>query len=160
MAYHHDLLQQAFDLLHKSPANPNQADLRRSVSAAYYSLFHLLISETITHWNLESSRNALGRMFEHSAMKRASARISDSKQFPFSGENPAVVVNLKKVADSFSQLQDRRKIADYDNATAWTHTEALRDVTTAAKAFATWQSIKHEKIAQDYLVSLLIKTRD
>jgi len=51
-------------------------------------------------------------------------------------------------------------IRDSDNTTFWTRTEALREVTTAAKAFSTWRAIKNKKIAQDYLVSLLIKPRD
>ena len=65
MAYHDDLLRQAFDLVHKNAANPAQADLRRAVSAAYYAVFHLLISETVLNWRLESSRDGLARMFEH-----------------------------------------------------------------------------------------------
>ena len=157
MAYNDDLLQQAFDLADKNPANPTQADLRRSVSAAYYALFHLLISETIVHWSLDSSRNALGRMFEHSVMKKVSAKISDAKLFPFTGEDPAVVKKLRTVAKEFGRLQDMRKTADYDNATFWSHTDALDEVKTAEIVFSTWQSIRNEKIAQDYLVSLLIK---
>jgi hypothetical protein len=160
MAYHDDLLQQAFGLLDRNPANPTQADLRRAVSAAYYALFHLLINETTVHWNLDSSRNALGRMFEHAAMKRASARISDKKLFPFKGEDPTVVRLLKSLARSFGELQDKRHVADYDNARFWTHTQALEEVMNTATAFSVWQSIKNEKIAQDYLVSLLIKSRD
>ena len=159
MAYHDDLLTQAFDLVHKDRANPTQADLRRAVSSAYYAVFHLLVSETTLHWSRDSSRDALGRMFEHSLMKKASSRISDSKQFPFLGEDPAVVQRLRKVAKSFVELQDWRHVADYDNGRLWTHLESLREVTTAARAFSAWQSIKHEKIAQDYLVSLLIKPR-
>ena len=56
-------------------------------------------------------------------------------------------------------LQDRRHVADYDNAKIWTMSEAFEEVLTASQAFGVWQSIKHEKIAQDYLVSLLIKPR-
>jgi hypothetical protein len=160
VAYHDDLLQQAFDLVHKDPVQPTQASLRRSVSAAYYSLFHLLISETVANWSLDSSRDALGRMFEHSAMKRASVRIRDSKLSSFSGEDPAVIENLKIVAQSFGRLQDRRHVADYDNGHFWSHTEALSEVTIAAKAFSVWRLIQREKIAQDFLVSLLIKPRD
>ena len=93
-------------------------------------------------------------------MKKISSRISDSRIFPFAGEDPTVVQGLKTVAQAFTQLQDKRHIADYDNATFWTRTEALPEVTTAAKAFSTWRSIKNEKIAQDYLVSLLIRPRD
>ena len=99
-------------------------------------------------------------MFEHSVMKRVSAKITDSKLFPFTGGDPAAVENLKTVAQAFGQLQDKRKSADYDNSKIWDYTEALGEVTVASDAFATWQSIKHERIAQDYLVSLLIKTRD
>ena len=160
MAYHDELLQQAFDLAGKNPEKPIQADLRRSVSAAYYALFHLLITETIAHWSLDSSRNALGRMFEHSVMKKVSGKIFDSKLFPFTAEEPAVVQKLRTVAQTFGRLQDMRKIADYDNATSWSHTDALLEVKRSEKAFSAWQSIRTEKIAQDYLVSLLIKPRD
>jgi len=160
MAFHDDLLQQAFDLASKNPASPTQADLRRSVSAAYYALFHLLISDTIAHWSLASSRDALGRMFEHSVMKKVSGKICNSRLFPFLGEDPIVVENLRAVAQAFGQLQDSRKTADYDYAVVWTQTEALREVATAVTAFSSWQSIRNERIAQDYLVPLLIKPRD
>ncbi len=98
-------------------------------------------------------------MFEHSVMAKASDRISNSKLLPFTREDPAVVHKLRTVAKAFGQLQNRRHVADYDNAKIWTQTEALDEVELAAEAFSAWQSIKHEKIAQDYLVSLLIKPR-
>lgn len=157
MTYHDELLQQALDLANKNPSSPAQADLRRAVSAAYYALFHLLISETVAHWNLDSSRDGLARMFEHRVMAKASERILDAKLFPFSGEDPAVVRQLRALAKVFGRLQDERHIADYENATSWTQHEALEEVKTAVRAFSAWQSIKNEKIAQDYLVSLLIK---
>ncbi len=158
MAYHDDLLKQAFDLVEKDYANPTQADLRRAVSSAYYAVFHLLVRETTQHWSRDSSRDALGRMFEHSLMKKASGRISDLKHFPFGGEDPVVVGSLRTVGEFFVELQDRRHVADYDNGKLWwTYSEALREVTTEAESFSAWQSIKHEKIAQDYLVSLPIK---
>ena len=159
MAYHDDLLRQAFDLVHKDPASPSQADLRRSVSAAYYALFHLLISETVAHWRLDSSRDGLSRMFEHRVMAKASARILEYKSFPFTGEDPAVVQKLKTIAATFGELQEQRHIADYDNATQWTDLDTLEEVKAAADAFKAWHSIKNEKIAQDYLVSLLIRPR-
>ena len=159
MAYHDELLDQSLELVHKNPAAPAQADLRRAVSAAYYSLFHLLISETTSNWNRANSRNALARMFQHTAMAKASARISDSKLFPFTGEDAFVVKKLKAVAQAFVQLHDKRGIADYDNSTFWTRTEALAEVATAVQAFATWGTIRNENISQEYLVSLLIKPR-
>ena len=108
MAYHDDLLRQAFDLVHKSASNPAQADLRRAFSAAYYALFHLLISETVLNWKLESSRNGLARMFEHHTMAKASARVLDSRVFAFIGQDEAVVQKLRLVALRFGQLQEKR----------------------------------------------------
>jgi len=160
MAYHDELLQQAVELAHKDPTSPKQVDLRRAVSTAYYAVFHLLISETISNWSRASSRDALGRMFDHGMMKKVSRRISDPKLFPFGGEDSILVQNLKTVAQSFVQLQDQRHIADYDNSTFWTSNEAVTEVTKAANAFAAWKSIQNENIAQDYLVSLLIRPRD
>ena len=50
-------------------------------------------------------------------------------------------------------------MADYGNSTIWTPEEANREVETDGQAFAALDSIRDEKIAQEYLVSLLIKPR-
>jgi uncharacterized protein (UPF0332 family) len=160
MAYHDDLLQQALQLVHKEPRNPKQASLRRGVSTAYYALFHLLISEAVANWNRANLRAALGRAFDHGAMKTASNRIQNTQQFPFSGEDAQVVANLRRVAKIFAQLQEKRHVADYDNTTFWTRTEALAQVKSAERAFHTWKAIRNEQIAQAFLVSLVVKKRD
>ena len=160
MAFHEDLLRQALRLVHNEPRNPKQASLRRAVSAAYYALFHLLISEAVVNWNRVSLRAALGRAFDHNIMKAASNRIQDSRQFPFAGEDPRVVASLKAVAKSFAELQEKRHTADYDNTTFWTRTQALVHIKSAEQAFRTWKSIRNEQIAQAYLVSLVVKKRD
>ena len=159
MAFHDDLLEQAFQLVHKEPKNPKQASLRRAVSTAYYALFHLLISESVANWNQYDLRASLGRAFDHAPMKAASNRLFDARAFPFTGEVPLLVANLKMVAKSFAQLQENRQAADYDNAIIWTRSDALKQVESAEQAFAIWKSIRKEKIAQAYLVSLLVKHR-
>lgn len=135
MAYHDDLLRQALQLAHKEPKSPKQASLRRAVSTAYYALFHLLIDEAVTNWNRVNLRASLGRAFDHGIMKAASNRIQDTRQFPFTGEDPRVVEALKAVANTFAQLQQKRHMADYDNATFWTRTEALAQVKSAEQDF-------------------------
>lgn len=160
MAYHDDLLRQALQLVHKEPRKPKQASLRRAVSAAYYALFHLLISEAVANWSRVNFRAALGRAFDHSVMKAASNRIQDTRQFPFTGEDPVAVGALKSVAKTFAQLQERRHIADYDNTTSWIRTEALAQVKSAEQAFHTWKRVRDRQIAQAYLVSLMVKKRD
>jgi uncharacterized protein (UPF0332 family) len=160
LAYHDDLLDQAFMLVRKEPSKPKQASLRRAVSTAYYALFHLLIDACVANWKRRDFRAELGRAFIHSEMKKASNRIQDRGQFPYTGEDPQVVSALKYVAKTFVQLQDKRLTADYDNGTFWTKTEALSLVASAQKAFRFWDGVATEKIAQAYLISLLVRKRD
>jgi len=159
MGYHDDLLNLAFDLVDENRGF-TQADVRRAVSTAYYALFHLLVSETTLNWSRDSSRNALGRMFDHGLMKKVSSRVADPKRTPFAGEDPAAVSGLRLVADAFVQLQNARHIADYDNGKSWSLWEAIEEVVRSLNAFEAWDKIKHSDIAQEYLVSLLIRPRD
>jgi hypothetical protein len=158
MAYHDDLLRLASDLIERDVAT--QAELRRAVSTAYYALFHLLVSETTLNWSRDSSRNALGRMFDHGMMKRVSDRVADSRKMSFAGEDPIAVSGLRLVAEAFVDLQDWRHTADYDNSKFWNPLETINAVARAGSAFVAWTQIKHTDIAQDYLVSLLIRPRD
>src|SRR6266700_381067 len=91
MAYHDDLLSQALQLVHTAPQT--QASLRRSVSSAYYAVFHLLIDEATANWNNATLRSALGRAYDHHSMKDASDRLSNTQRFPFTGEDPRVVAD-------------------------------------------------------------------
>jgi hypothetical protein len=72
VAYHDELLQQAKELVHNNPGNSTQAYLRRSVSSAYYALFHLLIFDACLNWSNAISRSGLARMFDHGVMKKVS----------------------------------------------------------------------------------------
>lgn len=70
------------------------------------------------------------------------------------------LVDKNEPTQAFVQLQDKRHIADYHNGKNWTHVESLGEVSTARRAFQLWASIRSQDIAQEYLVSLLIKARD
>jgi hypothetical protein len=48
---------------------------------------------------------------------------------------------------------------DYNNAAVWTVDEALAEHLTAYDAFGLWDLTRSQNIAQDYLVSLLIRPR-
>jgi hypothetical protein len=155
MAYHDDLLAHALELAHISP--PTQLTLRRSVSAAYYAVFHFLIAEATSNWGNVSLRTALGRAYDHGIMRTASNRIVDTKKFPFAGENATLVKNLRFVAQTFSQLQEDRHFADYDLTRDLEPADALAQVRSAEAILYTWPSIRGHQIAQAYLVSLLVK---
>src|SRR5258708_3549343 len=157
MPYHDDLLGQALALVHTTP--PTQASLRRAVSAAYYAVFHFLISEATSNWNNVSLRPALGRAFDHGIMKSASNSVLDTRDFPFVGEDPQTVANLRFVAHTFAQLQEDRHFADYNLTKDLDQTDALNQVKSAEKIFNIWPSIRIEQITQAYLVSLTVKHR-
>ena len=160
MAYHDELLQQAKELVHKNPPGPTQADLRRSVSSAYYALFHLLIFEACLNWSNDISRPGLARMFDHGVMKKVSKKVTDAGKMPYAGEDPIIVDKLRSFAGLFVQLQEQRHEADYNIKDAWTRTQSLKEMLGAYRAFAIWQEIRTARISQDYLVSLLIRPRD
>ena len=130
-----------------------QASLRRSVSTAYYALFHLLISEATLNWSRIELRATLGRIFEHGKMKSASEKqMSDLNTYL--KENPAqtpesvVAVNLHFVAKTFVQLQQRRNDADYEVASEWSATDVFTLIDSVAAAFTSWKTIRDEPKAQ------------
>ncbi len=89
-------------------------------------------------------------------MKEASKKIAAKD---FHGVDSKPVRNLKIVADAFVDLQQYRHAADYSYAKKWSRTEVQGHIQTATDAFTSWRAIKYEKIALDYLMSLLVKER-
>lgn len=157
MAYHDELLSQALTLAHAAPST--QASVRRAVSSAYYAVFHLLIAEATSNWANVSLRPVLGRAFDHGAMRSASDRLLNLKDFPFTGEDPQVVSGLRYVAGTFVQLQKDRHFADYNLTKDLDPSDALDQVRNAERIFNQWPSIRTEEITQEYLLSLLVKQR-
>lgn len=157
MAFHDDLLAQALQLVHSTP--PTQASLRRAVSSAYYAVFHLLIDAAVANWSNPAARASLARAFDHGTMKSASMRVSNSNLFPFADEDPSVVSDLRLIADTFVQLQNHRHFADYNLTKDLEVTHAVNYVRSAGQVFATWPKLQASQIAQDYLVSLMVKAR-
>ena len=113
MAYHDDLLSQAFHLVHLNPGNPKQANLRRAVSSAYYAVFHLLTGEMTANYTQRDLRAALARAFNHGVMKNTSREINKPSKYPFNGEDLVKVRTLRNLGILFMNLQDHRHFADY-----------------------------------------------
>ena len=72
----------------------------------------------------------------------------------YSAGKPAPQLLLKKVAETFSELQLKRHIADYDNSYIWTRTDAQDWIAQTEIAFAHWYTIRLKDEAQDFLLSL------
>lgn len=166
MSLAEDLLDQAEHLVNKEPTRPKQASLRRGGSAAYYSLFHLL-TEASTAFLVsggarerEQLRGALRRSYAHATMKSVSNAFA-------SGAPPAVWQpaagpisrDLRKVAETFVELQEARHEADYDLTRSWTKQEAMDLVARTRQAFEAWTRVRSSQAAGTYLVALLAKSR-
>lgn len=155
-----ELLEQAEHLSNLNSPNHRQADLSRAVSAAYYALFHLMISEATANWRVEALRPLLARIFEHGIMKKAcEARISELNSYfeanPPSSREQIVSIHLRWVANTFVQSQQQRNDADYNTAKEWTDTEVATLVATVTQAFKSWRIIREEHAAQALLVQML-----
>lgn len=163
MSLHHDLLAQAQQLVTKEPRRPKQASLRRAVSAAYYSLFHLLVADaSLTMLGGSRSRrlarSVLGRCFEHTSMVQC-CKAFDSGNLParmsvFSTSLP-ISLDLRSVARGFVDLQDERHRADYDVAATFYRGNVQRLVTQAMNATEAWARIRKADEVASFLLCLL-----
>ncbi len=147
---HDDLIAQAFALAMLDRKKPKQANLRRAVSAACYSLFHFLVHEAcclqIGTQNAQAPlRYVLGRAFVHATMKQAcisfaggTLKASVAKGLPTSFSIPQPV---QQVAATFVELQEHRHVADYDLTGRFRRSEVLTLIEQAAAVTADFKRL-------------------
>ncbi len=151
-----ELLEQAELLLR---VVPNQANLRRAVSNAYYSVFHLLIRAAVLKWGDPIHRARMARMFEHDRMKKVSgATIKGLGSRIDQGEADAI--ELSKVAQAFINLQQARHDADYNLERLLDPAVAVAQVERAKAAFISWEVSENSEVAREDLFLLLFKEKE
>jgi len=161
MALHHDLLHQARSLAHHEPKRPKQASLRRSVSSAYYALFHLLTSAAserlITGPDRGALRSVMRRAFDHAIMKEACREIGkpNAGKLAKGMDGAAVPRTLASVATAFIDLQQARHEADYDLSRTFTRGEVRTLIAQVEQAFIDWQTVSKTIPADVFLAALL-----
>ncbi len=151
MSYASDLLSLAERLASQDGDDPNQAELRRSVSTSYYALFHLLISEATMNYAQASLRPEFGRVFEDGRMKSAAVQRRAAMQ---NRVDDTAAQRLYLVADTFIEAQAKRMIADYHMGREWRAAEALEMAQKVEAAFAAWQEIRESAEAQSFLIAM------
>ncbi len=57
---------------------------------------------------------------------------------------------------AFATLQDERHSADYDNSRAWSQTDALEVLKLAHEAFKSWDQVREDPMAGNYLIAMLL----
>lgn len=142
-----ELLEDAHFLADKGIADQRKSHLRRSISTAYYAVFHLFVEDFVEHWEYPDQRARLGRMFSHSAMRTGFTPKEKKNPTPLEKE-------LIDVITSFEQLQKDRHRADYDSGWNLVETDVRNSITLADDVFAKWRKIKGEDIARHHLLSM------
>ena len=156
-----DLLEVARQLARGS----TEASMRRSVSTAYYALFHLLVEAAVERMfpgaDREPVRDWLGRAFAHGNMNEVARQLqkasveSISHRFRPAVAGPAIAPELKRVAAAFSDLQFLRHEADYNRSPGFGRDDARQAIRDAEKAFADWRAVEGTVQADAFLAGLL-----
>ncbi|MDE2646208.1 MAG: hypothetical protein OXI05_10300 [Bacteroidota bacterium] len=118
---------------------PQQVDLRRAVSTAYYALFHCaakayadaLIGTARTRNNLAWKQAY--RSLVHAQVARCCNRKEIMEQF-----SP----EIQEFAHVFSLLQSKRYDADYDPSETFHRSEVLKDIKDAENAITNFKEAK------------------
>ena len=141
-------------LAHASPRRPRQADLRRSISTAYYALFNAVAQDAadvlVGTGTLRASRTwgQTYRAVEHGFAKNA-CREAPRHPFP-----PGIQV----CADAFVRLQEIRHQADYDPEARFKRVDAINWVADAEAAIAGLRSAPRAD-RRAFAIHILLKKR-
>lgn len=163
MTYSSDLLTQARHLAEREPRRPKQASLRRAVSSAYYSLFHLLVADAsammVSGADMATVRALFQRAFNHSAMKQAARSFAGGTlSTPWSRAigGHGVSTELQTVARAFDNLQEARHEADYDLTRAFSRREVRGLIDMADHARRCWYAVRRTAEGRTFAVALLV----
>lgn len=164
----HDLLEQASHLaLREAIGPPKQASLRRTISASYYALFHLLTSDGAMLCSPAAPaglRALVQRAFDHSKMKAVCKPIGVGGLLnpglqAILGSEVTFSAGIRQVARAFVSLQEARHTADYDVSLRLSRPYTNGYVVQAEAAFAAWEAIRGTTEANAFLAALLFQDK-
>lgn len=150
-----DLLAQAKYILDIEPKRPKQASLRRAVSTAYYSFFHLLVQDgallMFGGGNAIELRHVVRRAYEHGTMKKAAKGFASGQlAAAWNSVLPNPSAELTMVANAFVDLQEARHQADYDPTYKLKRSEARDLVERAESAIEAWKKVRKDNNGKAY----------
>jgi hypothetical protein len=161
--YARELLDLAVELQRQPAGRPGKlpaARARRSVSTAYYALFHFILDEATrsvlgTHRDLRTRRRTLARVFTHAGIKKVLDKITGQKvdlsvrdflrpRSRPTGDFPAPDF-ARYLAKAFTEAQVKRHEADYDLNAPIGKVDARITILKAAAAVAGWRAATTEE---------------
>jgi hypothetical protein len=161
---HHQYLTQARRLARLDLRRPQQANLRRATSTAYYALFHFLIDQACRLLlgqarDQGGMRMLMARAFVHGEMAEA-CKTFRGGNLPVTIQNilPGLNVpsDVRQLAGLFILAQEHRHAADYDLHRAFTRAEVLLLIDRIEAAVVSWDSIRSLPATRLLLMSLLL----
>jgi uncharacterized protein (UPF0332 family) len=152
-----DLLDQASILAGLDPMKPKQASLRRAISAAYYSVFHLLIEDGARRITANTMLQAyVARSFHHTSTKDAANRVIEQSKatppWPAPLFTATIEPELIRVCTTFVDLQSLRHSADYNTAVSFKRAEVLAAISRAQAAHQDWTLLRSSDNATIFLL--------
>ena len=147
-----DLIETARGLTELSPRRPNQANLRRAVSTAYYAVFHCLAgaaANLLVGRSRGSAWHRVYRALEHGKAKSACGHKQAMKRFQ---------PEIQYFAETFVILQDARHRADYALEGRYYKLDVLADIDQAENAIIQFEQtdILHRR---DFATHVLFRQR-
>lgn len=143
-------------LANAGPTRPRQADLKRSVSTAYYALFHTLAKDAadmlvgVGSNRPDKAWRQVYRSLQHGEAKAACRLLGNN--------NPGFPQPLVDCANTFVILQEERHSADYASDFRATRADALDAIARAEQAIANLFAAP-KKDRRAFAVLLLFKKR-
>lgn len=135
------LLAHAHILLSAKKGAPNQSDLRRAISSAYYALFHHLLTAAADHIvgsspaNRRRAEYSLAyRSLEHNSMLNACdalRRTTPPAKYARACGQQKLGAEVRNCATAFVDLQRMRHAADYNPSERFTKAQATAFVALA-----------------------------
>lgn len=168
IALHGILLEHAERLRLSGAVFNYEADLRRSASAAYYALLHILVYETV-HFvfpeqtqEAEENRCIASRRFDHKTTQQFAKSIIGTNSnilkeyFPTRAHVPAELIEIAK---AILLLYDDRIDADYVLRERFNASRVDESVRVAQFAFTQWQMlVVRDKTSADGFMMALYRT--
>jgi hypothetical protein len=164
MSLAEELLEHARFLANLDPRTTSQANIRRAISAAYYSVFHLLAAEVAAQVSPAfpaGLRERTQRALNHTQMQKVAKAFSQAgakrvKDLPDDIELPdPVSQELASISNSFKDLQEARHAADYDVLKHFDPIVAVLYVQEAENIFKDWNSEKNSNNTPVFLAALM-----
>ncbi|HUB47685.1 MAG TPA: hypothetical protein VMB73_22130 [Acetobacteraceae bacterium] len=143
------LLAQATRLIEPRPAGPPlQVDVRRAISAAYYAVFHAVLTAAADEMVGRVHRGTPGytlvyRSVDHKALRTvcemAQARTPPPRYRPFLPDN-GFAEDIRTFVRDVLSLQERRHAADYDPTDQFRTAHARQTIELARRALHHWDN--------------------